>query len=185
MGKYRKDEKEQEFTRSMKHLLIRALLRYQLLIFEIIGPKQGVDLIVSDWVNGELKSVGMTVRTSAITDSGGSWRYTITVPPRSQYPEDPNFLWALVFEDSDELRPSIFILTSIQLKTYIESKLKKLESWKEDEPYAFHPTRDELKKVLSQYTGFKVIDSLLGRPKPEPYTRSSEKYWEQQNWLDS
>ena len=179
-----KEETDQEFTRSMKHLLIRALLRYRLIVFEVIGPKKGVDLIVADWVYGEFRNMGMAVRTSAITDSGGSWRYTITVPPRRQYPEDNNFLWALVFEEWDELQPGFYILTSMQLKTYIESKLQKMESWKDEAPYAFHPTRDELEKALAPYKGFKVIDELLGRPEPEPYTRPSEEYWEKQNWFD-
>lgn len=184
MGKNRGDEVEQEFTRSMKHLLIRALLRHALLVFEVIGPKQGVDLIVADWVDGVLGSLGMVVKTSAITDSGGTWRYTLTVPGRYEYPEDNRFLWALAFERGDELRPSFYVLTSRQLKTYVESKQNSPSSWKDDEPYTFHPTRNELKEELAPFLGFKVIDDLLGRPEPEPYTRPSEAYWEKQNWLD-
>ncbi len=184
MRKYRRDEAELEFTRSMKHLLIRAFLRYQLMVFEVIGPKQGVDLILSNWVDGVLRSLGLVVKTTAISGSGGTWRYTLSVPGRYEYPEDNSFLWGLVFERGDELRPSFFVLTSKQFRTYIESKLNSPSSWKDDEPYTFHPTKEELAKELAPFRGFKIIDELLGRPEPKTYTRPSEAYWENQNWLD-
>lgn len=172
-----KGETDTEFTRSMKHLLIRELLRHGLLVFEVIGSKRGVDLVIADWVDGKFKSIGISVRTCSLTLSGGSWRYTMTVPSRSQYPEDSEFIYGLVFEEEDELRPSFYVLNSIHLKKFIESKLKKRESWRGDEPYTFHITREELNKDLAKYKGFNMIDKLLGRQKPKPYVRSSEEYW--------
>lgn len=168
--------RKKEETRGMKHLLIHRLFRLGYEVSEPLGPQRGQDLIVGKIKEGTLECVVAQVRTCSLSDKKD---YVFNVPSRVDFKESPRYFHLICLENKrDNLRPTYLVIPNPKLKQLVEKKLRKPESWKEEDEYGCHVSVRQLKEQgwLDLKGKFKLIDNALKRvPTPASYGNKEKR----------
>lgn len=152
--------KEKESTRSLKQLLIHELLKANFKVFEPLGMRDGSNLIIGDFVEGDFRCVAAQVETASLGND-----YVFNIAARNDFRENARFFYFLCLENPhDEYRPYLLFIPTPQLKSLIEKRLRSPESWRTDRPYGCHLSLKQLQEdEWKNYKGrFDLIRSAAG-----------------------
>lgn len=98
----------------MKHLAIHALIEMGLLVFNNVGARDTIDLIVGLPKSNELRIAGVRIRTSSYNEEEGRWAFS---DKNSKYLiEKPNFFYIFCLKQRDSFKPIFIVISSKNLR---------------------------------------------------------------------
>jgi len=104
----------QNNPRNFKHLVIHILLNMGCFVFNNVGAKDTIDLVVGIPKSGELRIAGIRIRTSSYNKKEKRWYFSEN--NAKYFIEKPHFFYVFCLEQKNRVRPRFIVISSADLK---------------------------------------------------------------------
>lgn len=105
----------QESPRDLKHLAIHMLVSEGFLVFNNVGAKDTIDLVIALPKSGGLRTAGIRIKTSSYHENRKSWYFSESEAKYSI--EKSRFFYIFCLDRKGEFKPTFAVISSTDLKT--------------------------------------------------------------------